>query len=124
MYFPKRVTTPTWHELALKRAVISPRGDHTCNEKIRAGTEASSSILISAVLVPVQPSHRLVVAFGDSIVDGDGSTIDTDHNWPSDLVRRFFSREGKVLQNLNSPVRFRPAPPTPFSDECSSAILC
>jgi lysophospholipase L1-like esterase len=40
------------------------------------------------VLVPVQPSQRLVVAFGDSITDGDRSTVDADHNWPSDLIRR------------------------------------
>jgi lysophospholipase L1-like esterase len=29
-----------------------------------------------------------VVAFGDSITDGDGSAVDTDRNWPSDLIRR------------------------------------
>jgi lysophospholipase L1-like esterase len=49
---------------------------------------SESSILVSAVLVPAQPSQRLVVAFGDSVTDGDGSTVDADHNWPSDLIRR------------------------------------
>ena len=88
LYLPKRVPTPTWHALALKRAVVSPRGDHTHDEEIQDGKETSSSILISAVLVPAQPTQRLVVAFGDSLVDGDGSTVDTDHNWPSDLIRR------------------------------------
>ena len=56
--------------------------------EIRGGTESSSSILLTAVLVPAQPSHRLIVALGDSIVDGDGSTPDADRNWPSDLIRR------------------------------------
>jgi len=88
IYFPKRVTTPTWHELALKRAVLSPPGDHTHDEKIQGGTESPRSISISAVLVPARPAQHLVVAFGDSIVDGDGSTVDADHNWPSVLVRR------------------------------------
>jgi lysophospholipase L1-like esterase len=88
LYFPKRVTTPTWHALALKRAVVSPQGDHTYDKKIQGGTEASSSMFLSAVLVPAQPSQRLVVAFGDSIIDGDGSTLDADRNWPSDLIRR------------------------------------
>lgn len=45
-------------------------------------------MFISAVLVPAQRSQRLVVAFGDSIVDGDGSTADADRNWPNDLIRR------------------------------------
>jgi lysophospholipase L1-like esterase len=88
LYFPKRVTAPTWHALALKRAVVSTQGDDTHQEKIQGGTEAPSLVLISAVLVPAQPSQRVIVAFGDSIVDGDGSTVDADHTWPSDLVRR------------------------------------
>jgi len=88
LYFPKRITAPTVHELALKRAIISEHGDYTRAEKIEGGTVSKSSILISAVLVPAQPSQRLVVAFGDSITDGDRSTVDADHNWPNDLVRR------------------------------------
>jgi len=88
LYFPKRVATPTLHELALKHAVVSPHGDHTHAEKIEAGTLTESSILVSAVLVPARPSQRLLVAFGDSVTDGDGSTIDADHNWPGDLARR------------------------------------
>ena len=88
LYFPKRVTAPTWHALALKRAVVSPQGDDTHQEKIQGGSEAPSLVLISAVLVPAQPSQRVIVAFGDSIVDGDGSTVDADHTWPSDLIRR------------------------------------
>ena len=88
LYFPKRVTTPTLHGLALKRAVVSPHGDHTRAEKIEGGTESESLISVSAVLVTAQPSQRLVVAFGDSITDGDRSTVDADHNWPSDLIRR------------------------------------
>jgi lysophospholipase L1-like esterase len=92
LYLPKRVTTPTWHALALKRAVVSPQGDHTYDEKIQGGTEASRLMFVSAVLVPAQSLQRLVVAFGDSIVDGDGSTVDADHNWPSDLIRRIGKR--------------------------------
>lgn len=88
LYFPKRVTTPTWHELALKRAVISTRGDHTHEEKIEGGVQSASSVSVTAVLVPAQPSYHLMAAFGDSIIDGDGSTLEADHNWPSDLVRR------------------------------------
>jgi len=88
LYFPRRVSTPTLHGLALKRAVVSQQGDQTRAEKIEGGALSKSSIALSAVLVPAQPAHHLVVAFGDSIVDGDGSSLDADRNWPSDLVRR------------------------------------
>src|SRR5215472_13595281 len=88
LYFPKRVATPTWHQLALKRAVVSPRGDHTHEERIRGGIETRKLLLASAVLVPAPLNQRLVVAFGDSLVDGDGATPDADRNWPDDLIRR------------------------------------
>jgi lysophospholipase L1-like esterase len=97
LYFPKRVATPTLHSLALKRSVISQHGDHTRAEKIEAGAASESLILVSAVLVPAQPSQRLVVAFGDSVTDGDGSTPDADRNWPSDLMRRL----GKMPEGSN-----------------------
>jgi lysophospholipase L1-like esterase len=103
LYFPKRVATPTLHWLALKRAVVSQHGDHTRAEKIEGGAESQSSILVSAVLVPAQPSQRMVVAFGDSVTDGDGSTVDADHNWPSDLIRRLEKTgEGSKLAVVNA----------------------
>ena len=89
LYFPNKVATPTVHALALKRAVISQRGDETGAEKIESGATSDSSVMVSAVLVPAQAQQRLVVAFGDSITDGDGSMPEMDHTWPSDLNRRF-----------------------------------
>ena len=88
LYFPKRVTTPTLHALALKRAIVSTHGNHTHDENVQGGTETQASVLVSGVLVPAQPSQHVIEAFGDSIVDGDGSTVDADLNWPSALIRR------------------------------------
>lgn len=88
LYFPKRVSSVTWHIFALKHAVVSTRGDHTRDENIQGGADSESSIAVSAVLVPAQPSQRLIAAFGDSLIDGYGSTLDADGNWQSDLVRR------------------------------------
>jgi lysophospholipase L1-like esterase len=88
LYFPNRIATPTQHELALKRAVVSQHGDYTHAEKIEAGKDSESSILVTAVLVPAQPHQRLVVAFGDSITDGATSTNDTNSSWPAQLAAR------------------------------------
>jgi lysophospholipase L1-like esterase len=88
IYFPNRVLTPTLHAFEFKHAVVSQRGDFTHGEKIDAAAVSTASISVSAVLVPGQPSERLVVAFGDSITDGDGSTVDADNNWPGNLIRR------------------------------------
>lgn len=54
------------------------RKEQLCAETIEGGAASESSILVSAVLVPAQPSQRLVVAFGDSVTDGDRSTMDAD----------------------------------------------
>jgi lysophospholipase L1-like esterase len=88
IYFPKRLTTPTLHAFAFKHAVVSQHGDFTHAEKIEAAATSTASICVTAIFVPAQPQERLVVAFGDSITDGDGSTVDADNNWPSNLVRR------------------------------------
>jgi lysophospholipase L1-like esterase len=88
IYFPKRVTTPTLHAFAFKHAVVSRRGDFSHAEKIDPAATSTASISVTAVLVSAQPPQRLIVAFGDSITDGDGSTVDADNNWPSNLIRR------------------------------------
>ena len=88
LYFPERIRTTTEHEFALKRAIVSPPGDHTNDERIQGGTEDSRLVFVSAVLVPAPPSQHLLVAFGDSITDGYRSTLDADRSWPSDLIRR------------------------------------
>jgi lysophospholipase L1-like esterase len=88
LYFPKRVSSVTWHLFALKHAVVSTPGDHTRDENIQGGADSESSIAVTAVLVPAQPSQRLIAAFGDSLVDGNGSTVDADGNLPGHLVRR------------------------------------
>jgi lysophospholipase L1-like esterase len=103
LYFPDRITAPTRHGLALKRAVVSRRGDHSRAERIEAVGESESSVLLSAVFVPASPAHKLVVAFGDSVIDGDGSAVDADRNWPSDLVRRLGkTSEGSQVAVVNS----------------------
>jgi len=88
IFFPKRVATPTLHAFAFKHAAVSHPGDFTHAEKIDAAATSTASISLTGILVPTEPSERLVVAFGDSITDGDGSTVDADNNWPSNLIRR------------------------------------
>jgi lysophospholipase L1-like esterase len=83
-------------------APVSQHGDHTRAEKIEGGATTESWIAVSAVFVPAQPAQRLVVAFGDSVTDGDRATVDADRNWPSDLIRRLGkTREGSKVAVVN-----------------------
>lgn len=88
LFFPGRVASPTLHSLALKRAVVSARGDFTRAARLESQATSTASIAVSAVLVPAGPSHRLVVALGDSITDGAASSVDADGAWPSRFARR------------------------------------
>jgi lysophospholipase L1-like esterase len=45
-------------------------------------------LFLSAVLIDALPDSRTVVALGDSITDGNGSTPDADRRWPDFLARR------------------------------------
>ena len=102
IYFPKRLTTPTLHAFAFKHAALSQHGDFTHEKKIDPAALSTASILVTAVLVPAQPSNRLVVAFGDSISDGDGSTVDADNNYPNNLIRRIAkTSKGSTLAVVN-----------------------
>lgn len=96
IYFPKRVASPTLHAFAFKRAVVSQAGDLTHAEQIDAAATSTASISLGAVLVPAEQSERMVVAFGDSITDGDGSSVDANANWPNNFIRR-------VIKTQNSP---------------------
>jgi lysophospholipase L1-like esterase len=87
IYVPQSASGLTWHALAMKDAVISGEGDHTQDATLQAKARSQSSVLLSAVLVPATLHHRVIVAFGDSIVDGDGATPEGDHNWPAELFR-------------------------------------
>ena len=103
IYFPNRLTTPTLHAFAFKHAVVSQHGDFTHERKIDPVALSTASILVTAVLVPAQPSNRLVVAFGDSISDGDGSTVDADNNYPNNLIRRIAkTSNGSTLAVVNA----------------------
>jgi lysophospholipase L1-like esterase len=88
LYFPGRVATPTIHALALKRAIVSPRGDFTTATRLDIAARTESQVALAAVLVPAAGRPHLVAAFGDSITDGDGSTVDGDATWVAALSRR------------------------------------
>lgn len=53
-----------------------------------ATQRAEGRLFLSAVQVEAGPGARTVVALGDSITDGNGSTPDADRRWPDFLAQR------------------------------------
>jgi lysophospholipase L1-like esterase len=49
-------------------------------------------VFLGGVLVAAAPANRTIIAFGDSITDGNGSTPDLDRRWPDVLAQRLAPR--------------------------------
>ena len=48
-----------------------------------------------------RPDARAIVTFGDSITDGDGSTVDGNDRWPDHLAKRLADAGGAPVAVLN-----------------------
>ena len=91
--------TPGRHTSAFRTNYLTPAGsgDHTSDVSGAAYTETvDSTYLVSAVDVRNPTLKGTTVAFGSSVVDGNGSTncgpgcteTGTNRRWPDDLARR------------------------------------
>jgi lysophospholipase L1-like esterase len=99
-YFPRVAPTTTFHNDGRQTAFISASGDQTGAAAITPATTTHARIFLSRILVDAQPGDRAVVLYGDSITDGDGSTVDANHRWPDLLAERLHAR-GIRLATIN-----------------------
>jgi lysophospholipase L1-like esterase len=87
LYLPVETGAPTTHSLGLRTAYIS-RGDVTASESMPDPATTLGYLWLSAVDVLAPGAASTVVAFGDSITDGYGTTLDANQAWPTLLARR------------------------------------
>jgi lysophospholipase L1-like esterase len=80
----------TWHNMALQTNYISNPGDHTAD--LQAGAYAKTMTswfwLTGVEAVADETVKGTLVILGDSISDGNFSTIDANQRWPDYLARR------------------------------------
>jgi lysophospholipase L1-like esterase len=72
-------------------------GDKTAERDIKPDSTMTTKLFLSEIFVDAQPGARAVVTFGDSITDGDGSTIDGNLRWPDNLAKRLSDRKIAIL---------------------------
>jgi len=87
LYLPRRTTIETVHLAGFQTGYLGERGDQTTNRAISNGSTFSERLFLTAVEVdPARPTSA-IVAFGDSITDGGGSTPDANRRgqifWPN-----------------------------------------
>ncbi len=98
VYLPDRTGPATMHFDAQQLNWVSTAGDHTADTGVGAFTTSTLSwYYLSGLVVRSADVAGTVVAFGDSITDGVGSTVGADARWPNDLARRLDALGGPVL---------------------------
>lgn len=99
LYLPDRTPVATIHLLGLQQSLLSEPGNYVMSDSLpgassfdmvekMSGRRYPARFFLSEVDVAGSKPTRTVIAFGDSITDGMGSTPDTNHRWPDDLYRR------------------------------------
>ena len=96
VFVPEVTPIETMHWEGRQTAYIVA-GDKTAEQDIKPDSTMTAKVFLSEIFVDAQPGARAVVTFGDSITDGDGSTIDANHRWPDNLAKRLSDRKIAVL---------------------------
>jgi lysophospholipase L1-like esterase len=91
----------TYHRTALRTSYIAPQGTGRAADEDGSAYAATTSHWYYVTGVDVLGSGGTgagsVVAFGDSLTDGTGSTPDADHRWPDRLADRLRNQGQGVL---------------------------
>jgi lysophospholipase L1-like esterase len=89
LVLPEKAPATTSHLLALQDNYVSRiPGDWTSQTQLPAATTVKSWPFLTGVDVDAPPRGGVVVAFGDSTVDGDGSTANMNHRLTDVLAER------------------------------------
>jgi lysophospholipase L1-like esterase len=89
LFLPDATPATTSHILAMQTSYISAEtGDSCAAVKFPIAKKIHSWPFLTGVDVAASPGAMAVVAFGSSLTDGDGSTLDTNGRYPDVLAER------------------------------------
>lgn len=94
----------TYHAKALQTSYLSGRGAGSLGhleDESPFPYSTTSWFFLDSVDMNMEAKTRVVVAFGDSISDGSGSTINGHDRWPDVLSRRLHAKYGKSVSLVN-----------------------
>jgi lysophospholipase L1-like esterase len=106
-YVPAKSGPVTYHPLATQTSYFTRNGDFAASESGAPYTEQTSVWhYVSGVDVqggsPASNAKASIVALGDSITDGYGSTAGADHRWPDYLADRLHGRYGVLNAGISA----------------------
>jgi lysophospholipase L1-like esterase len=99
LFLPQTTQATTSHILALQTSFVSPdTGNATGEVKFPVAKTIHSWPFLTGVDVAASPRGVTVVAFGSSLTDGDGTTLDTNRRWPDVLAARLQESAGRKAE--------------------------
>ena len=99
LYLPQDTGAPTVHPDGMHTAYIAS-GDATGAVMMTATATTTAYLWLASIDVLAPNDTGAVVAFGDSITDGVGATLDSDRAWPSLLAAKL-SAAGEARSVVN-----------------------
>ena len=100
LYLPGQVDACTCHGTAMETGYVAS-GDASGAAALPGASRLAVRAFISAVEVGSDTPAKTIVAFGDSITDGVGSTVGADRRWPDHFAERLLARRGAALSVSN-----------------------
>ena len=94
VFFPEDTGGCTCHAAGMQTAQISDAGDFT-SKAFTPKQTMQARAFISGVEVESKTPVKTIVVLGDSISDGVGSTVDSNHRWPDLLAERLAARDAR-----------------------------
>lgn len=97
LYLPKTPAGQTGHP-GSRATSYFVHGDHSADADLPGAGTVNHWYQLTGVEVAAVPAAATIVAFGDSITDGSGSTTNGDNRWPDILAARL--RASAATRNL------------------------
>ncbi len=95
----------TWHAKGLTTSYVTApgAGAHGAEEDEASFPFGTTSwYFLDAIDMKAGPETQAIVAFGDSLTDGTGSTLNGDDRWPDVLSRRLHAKFGDRFAVVNA----------------------
>ena len=88
LFFPKEAILDTYHWDGVQTSYISGPGNFVAETSFEPVATNPSRVLLSGVFVDAPANAKAIALFGDSITDGNCSTVDMNHRYPDFLAER------------------------------------
>jgi lysophospholipase L1-like esterase len=101
LYITRETGTAVIHPLGNQTAYLSQSGDQSGAKTIADATTVTERYFLTRIEVNSLHNAGAIVALGDSITDGRGSTVDANRRWPDRLAERL-NEHGLALGVVNA----------------------